>query len=463
MGFPARRDRGLAVPKGCWECDHGPMSRWWGVFLLLGYGGLEGCKTLEAGRGTPPTPEQVFARDLDEVRRKVEEARGVKFLRTPEVERIPPERRCCVVDSISQSAWVARQAQDTSDRMDRLLVAAGLLKPGISANLQRVRLDCMATRAMYLMASRKILVFVDSVPGSERDALAHEMVHALQGEKVDLVARVAQRREPDEVLGLLGALEGEAEFVSTRALGMRSPQCESEPPGAMSVLYAAIRSIAMFQPLPPSVILPAYAPYVYGQNLACVLQQRYGLAGLDTLLARPPRGSWQLWHVDAYLADRAPVDWDTAWEGFGRLPAGWSPLGQLRAGEARLAGLPLTWVRKRADEVLSGSGLGWAGDRLWVFTHPRWGDGLVWRLAFVDRNKAQQFASMWWSVRRVRSGANLPVWSSRKGVVVWSDRKKRVSQMHLVGNEVVLVEGFDAGDARRLVERALARETRRLE
>lgn len=381
----------------------------------------------------------------------------------PEVERIPPERRCCVVDSISQSAWVARQAMDTSNRVDRLMVAGGLLKPGISANLQRVRLDCMATRAMYLMASRKVLVFVDSIPGSERDALAHELVHALQGERIDLVSRVAARTEPDEVLGLLGALEGEAEFVSSRALGGRSPLCEKEPPGAMSVLYAGVRSIAMFQPLPPSVILPAYAPYVYGQNLACVLHQRYGLAGLDTLLARPPRGSWQLWHVDAYLADRAPVDWDTAWEGFGPVPAGWSPLGQMRAGEARLAGLPLTWDRQRADEVLRGSGLGWAGDRLWVFTHPRWGDGLVWRLAFVDREKAERFAAMWWSVRQLRSGANLPAWSSRKGVVVWSDRKRRVSQMRLVGNEVVLVEGFDASDTKRLTERALAKPSRSME
>lgn len=429
----------------------------------MGSGGLEGCKTLEAGRGPPATAEQVFARDLDEVRRRVEEARGVRFLRMPEVERIPPERRCCVVDSISQSAWVARQAMDTSNRVDRLMVAGGLLKPGISANLQRVRLDCMATRAMYLMASRKVLVFVDSIPGSERDALAHELVHALQGERIDLVSRVAARTEPDEVLGLLGALEGEAEFVSSRALGGRSPLCEKEPPGAMSVLYAGVRSIAMFQPLPPSVILPAYAPYVYGQNLACVLHQRYGLAGLDTLLARPPRGSWQLWHVDAYLADRAPVDWDTAWEGFGPVPAGWSPLGQMRAGEARLAGLPLTWDRQRADEVLRGSGLGWAGDRLWVFTHPRWGDGLVWRLAFVDREKAERFAAMWWSVRQLRSGANLPAWSSRKGVVVWSDRKRRVSQMRLVGNEVVLVEGFDASDTKRLTERALAKPSRSME
>lgn len=430
------------------------------MVLLGGCGVLAGCKTLEVGRGAAPTPEEAFARDLDEVRGKVEQARGVRFLRMPEVERIPPERRCCVVDSISQSAWVARQAQDTSDRMDRLLVAAGLLKPGISANLQRVRLDCMATRAMYLMASRKILVFVDSVPGSERDALAHELVHALQGERVDLVARVAQRTESDEVLGLLGALEGEAEFVSSRALGMRSPRCEPEPEGAMSVLHAAIRSIAMFQALPPSVILPAYAPYVYGRNLACVLHQRYGLAGLDTLLARPPRGSWQLWHVQDYLADRAPVDWDTAWEGFGRLPAGWSPLGQMRAGEARLAGLPLTWDRKRADELLGGTGLGWIGDRMWVFSHPIRGDGLVWRLAFVDRNKAQRFAALWWTIRKTRSGGDLPRWSAGKGQVVWIDRKRRALQMRLAGNEVVLVEGFDARESQRLLDKALAKDPR---
>jgi len=436
------------------------MWRRWEFILLVGGGLLSGCQGLGTARGPAPNSEEAFAAQVAEVKVKVELARGRTFVRMPLVDRIPPERRCCVVDSISRSAWVASQALDTSDHADRILVAAGLVKPGTSANLQRVTVDCMATKAMYLNATKRILVFVDSVPGSERDALAHELVHALQDEKTDLVRLVRSRSEPDEVLGLLGAMEGEAEFVSTMALGERPPACEVEPPGAMSTLYAAIHNVPMFQSLPPSVILPTYAPYVFGQNLACVLHRRYGMAGLDTLLDRPPRGSWQLWHAEAYLADRAPVDWDTAWEAFGRLPPGWIPMGQMRAGEARLAGLPLTWDRKRADEILAGSGLGWAGDRLWVFEDPRRGAGVVWRLAFVDRERADRFASMWWRVRGLRLGHDLPAWSSRKAIATWTDRRKRMYQVRVVGSEVLVVEGFEAGDALRIVERTLARKPR---
>ncbi len=425
---------------------------------------LCGCQLIQYGKPPQETEAQRLNRMASEVQEQVEQTRGIHFLHPPKVEPIPAAQRCKELDSAAQAGWVARSGMDLQGS-DRIWQAAGLLRDGDSSLQQRKHLDCIASRSLYQVHSKRILVFLDSMGQHEEHALAHEMVHALQDERLDLKQLFHSTKEPDEILGILGAVEGEAEFIATRSMEKEGStvECGGSNSGAMWKLDKAIRSLPDLSEIPSSIALPAYVPYVYGERLACRLYQRMGLAGLDTLLRRPPKGSWQLSRVDAYLQNVLVLDWDTSWAFLPPLPPGWKALGQARAGEAKLAGLPLTWDRKVARKALKDDGLGWNGDRLWVACHPQKGCALFWRLAFDDVDKARDFARMWWSLRSIRLGGKMPVWKDKRLMMTWSDPKGKTYQVRVEGCEVGIGEGFDRMATRRFLERTLQRRTRKLD
>lgn len=420
---------------------------------------FSGCLLVPHFQDATESEDQRLAKLAAEVREEVEEFRGRRFRTHPKVERILSDDRCDEVAAAAKTGWVAATAMDASTVTDRMWRAAGLLKDSDTVATQRRQLDCFASRSLYQVNSKRILVFMDSLHKDERRVLTHEMVHAWQDQHKDLRAILNSAREPDQRIGFLAAIEGEAEFVSGRITEVRKEAegCAASPSGAMWELDKAFRKIPHLAQAPPSVSLSAYVPYVFGERLACRMMERYGKAGLDTLLARPPAGSWQLWHLDDYLNNVQPVDWDTAWAFLPALPRGWVPLGSARSGEARLAALPLTWDRKLARKVLQGRGLAWRGDRIWVASRDSTREAILWRLAFTDPGKAQEFARTWWTLRETRLGIKLPSWKKKAKSVFWRDSLQVVYTVRVEGSEVGIAEGFDSLQTARLLSRTMAR------
>lgn len=416
----------------------------------------------------PPAPAPVaesvdrrLERKVDEVRERVERARGVAFRTIPKVERVSADRKCAELDSARRAGWVASKLGDSVQAVGRIWKALGIVPPEDAKRNDRSDRDCHAVLALYQAKAKRILLFGDPGGDSVDRNLAHEFVHALQDERFDLRRLLHSTTEPDEILGILGALEGEASFVAALVVDPSSVSgCGTVPAGALWSLDKSIRAVPELSMIPPAVSLPAYVPYVFGERLACALHARLGVAGLDTLLVRPPAGSAQLLSVDRYLSGRAPLDWDTSWTRFPALPRGWSALGHARIGEVRLAGLPLAWDRDLARRLLAGGATGWAGDRVWVATHPVKGEAVFWRLAFDSRKKALAFARIWWELRSIRLGRTLPAWNAGSDGAGWSDR--RASYQVLVrGSEVGVGEGFDSATTARFVRANLRRPPRK--
>lgn len=426
---------------------------------------LAGCRMV------PPAPAPVVGsvdpaleleRKVAQVRQRVELVRGVAFRAIPRVERVPADRKCAELDSARRAGWVASKLGDSLQVVDRIWKSMGIVPPEDGKKIGRSERDCHAVLALYQAKAKRILLFGDPQGDSIDRNLAHELVHALQDERFDLRRLLRSTVEPDEILGILGALEGEASFVAAMVVDPSSVSgCGGVVPGALWSLDKSIRAVPELSMIPPAVSLPAYVPYVFGERLACALHTRMGVAGLDTLLVRPPAGSAQLLSVDRYLSGRAPLDWDTSWVRFPALPSGWSALGHARIGEVRLAGLPLAWDRDLARRLLAGGATGWAGDRVWVATHPVKGEAVFWRLAFDSRKKALAFARIWWELRSIRLGRTLPAWNAASGGAIWTDSRRISYQVLVRGSQVGIGEGFDSATTARFLRatlRGLARK-----
>lgn len=423
---------------------------------------LQSCQVARSPLDKTPSEDERIAELAVQIQGDVESFRGIRFEVHPTVERILPTHRCDQLDSAAAAGWVAAKAVDATSATDSLWTAAGLLRPGTKVGSERRKLDCVASRSLYQVEHRRILIFSDSLHHDEERLLAHEMVHALQDQRSDLRRQIRSVDEPDERLGLMAALEGEAEFVAARVADPREikSDCKQNSSGALWQLNRALETHSNLATSSPSVSFPAYAPYVFGENLACRLYQRYGIGGLDTLFFRPPRGSWQLWHFDAYLENRLPVDWDTAWATFPPLPSGWFPRLQARAGEARLAGLPLTWDRSVARSLLTGSGLGWAGDRVWMAGDSTGRIALFWRLTFSDASDARAFAKGWWTLRAKRMRRALPALPYRANSISWTDSTGANFAVKRQGADVAIAEGLAEPSNQSFLEHLLHRRRR---
>lgn len=422
-----------------------------------------------ACRMVPPAPspetesaerERELERKVAEIRERVERFQGAAFHSIPRIVRVSADHKCAELDSARRAGWMAAKLGDSMLVVDRIWRAVGIVPRGEAESkaTDRSDRDCHAVRALYQAKAGRILLFGDAQGDSLDRSIAHELVHALQDERFDLRRMLRSTVEPDEILGILGALEGEASFVAAAVVAPEAmADCGSPPTGALWKLDKSIRAVPELSMIPPSVSLPAYLPYVFGERLACVLHLRLGAAGLDTLLMRPPAGSAQLLSVDGYLSGRKPVDWDSSWSQLPPLPREWSALGHLRIGEARLAGLPLAWDRGSARKLLAGGALGWRGDRVWVATHPVKGDAVFLRLAFDSPKKARAFARIWWSLRSIRLGTRLPAWNAASEGASWTDRRGVSYQVLVRGAEVGVGEGFDSATTARFLRKNMRR------
>lgn len=402
-----------------------------------------------------PTQEWVDSVSL-EIAARMEHRLKHRFTRMPQVLLIDPQSRESVLDSFPMAV-----RKDTLVR--RLWQSIGLYRTAETEAVQSGKLRQIATRAIYLPRSHRILLVPSSDPDQLEQTMAHEMLHAMQRELLPMERRLRTIRDEDEMVGFLGALEGQAEYLAPALLAydLRRSDC-ALPASPLGLLAQAIHSQPQFRTMPPALTLPSYAPYVYGWMLACHAVSRYGLGGADTLLRRLPAGSWQLWHPESYLADEKPHDWDTSWADF-RLPRPWKPVGQTRIGEIRLAALLLEWDRDQAMKLFEDKGaLGWKGDRLWVARHSDGSYGNIWALRFVSAQAAQTFGKAWWSIQSLRLDTSLPSpqWGPLGLEALGSDSLDRVQRFSQQETDLFLVQGFGSGQTERILRQLRKRRSR---
>ena len=426
------------------ECEwYDPAMRWGGswslgvVFLIVA--ALAGCLGWVEPDQPARVPDQAWADSTAlEIAMRMERLWGHRFRKMPRVQMVSPDSVGTVLDSFP---IVVRK--DTVVR--KVWAAIGLYRKEEREQVAAGKLRQVATRSLFVPRARRILLIPGADPAPLELCLAHEMVHAMQDEICPINDRMKSIQGEDEMVGYLGAMEGLAVYLAPRlAHDGADRNAHQVPPGPIWLLAEAIRKTPVFDSVPPALVLPSYAPYLFGVSLVSRSVWRHGLEGLDSVLNRPPEGSWQLWNPDDYLAGEHAVDWDTSWTSL-NLPTDSRLVGQARIGEIRIAALLLEWDREAARDLLVGDGLGWKGDRLWVEEQKgRRNPSIVWMVRFGGDKAARRFAQVWWNVRGRQLGQKMSNLDENSSGLVGRSRSGQgiFAVMRQEREQVTIVDGF---------------------
>lgn len=224
-------------------------------------------------------------------------------------------------------------------------------------------------------------VNLDSLSQETTDTLAHELTHALQDAKFDLLATGKKLEDNlDQNLAWTCVVEGDA-VTTQRAY---SAQYGLAPLSGRVFLVVDRSALA---DVPASISRELYFPYREGTDWLAAVRQRGGNDAVDRLLQAPPAGGT--------AAVLQPSLFDAGWappavslpDVTRALGAGWSRESGGTFGEFELRNY--LQLRLPASEAVRGSG-GWGGDHYDVYVHGGQSVALF-RLRFQSAGQAQQF------------------------------------------------------------------------
>jgi hypothetical protein len=310
----------------------------------------------------------------------VEGASGLSFLRPP---RLGLRTRAEVRQYVTRS--YAREA--SPERLAAIATAYHLL--GLlpdTAGFARLVVDLHAEelRGYYDPPTDSLFCVEGSTLPELREVMAHELVHAVQAQYVDLKPERERGWDNDRRTAFHALIEGQATYATMRLLAPRRNVV------AETAIWDFITSHLRAGPM----ARPAYrraplwlregllAPYLYGAQFVNYWQAS---SFADTLPFGPrlPLSTEQILHFDRYAAGDRPVTLrfaDRTDDGTG--------LAEDVVGELELQMLMAQLAR--APSLGRPGAIGWGGDRYRLVRTPE-GAALVWYLVWDDRESAAAF------------------------------------------------------------------------
>lgn len=318
-----------------------------------------------------------LARLVDSLRGPVERAAGLTF-------RTPPRSALRSRDQV-RAYLLGKLDQELPPARMRGLESAyrlfGMLPDTLE--LRRLLLDLYAEQVAGYYDPDSTTLF--GVAGADRAqlrlVLAHEMVHALQGQYLPLDSILKATTSNDRLTAAQAILEGQATLVSIDVLA--PGQGATKSPRFWEMYRDQVREQQTAMPIfarAPLVVREALIfPYLDGAEF----MHWWTTAGpKDTLPYGPrmPVSTEQILHPDRYAHGDLPValafgpDSGVVYEdGLGE--------SEIRVLLAVLTG---------SDEVQTVVPIGWGGDRFRVYETPA-GPALVWYVVWDDRRSADRF------------------------------------------------------------------------
>lgn len=246
----------------------------------------------------------------------------------------------------------------------------------------------------YSSASNRIvIVSANETPIVDRTTLAHELMHALQDQRLSLLGGADS---PEDAMAQTGVVEGDASYVEERY----EARCESEwdcidRPNGNSAGGLADEDLGLY--------LTVFAPYSEGPEFVHHRYERGGWDAVNELYTRPPESSEQLLHPEQYPDDRPErvIVPDRSTAAFDRAGSG------AAIGEATM--FAMLWNQRTIDRgslsqnpgpyspynYSTPATKGWAGDRLVPYfaaeTDGSEADGYVWTIRWESRHDAREF------------------------------------------------------------------------
>ncbi|HEU4588544.1 MAG TPA: hypothetical protein VFS11_07850 [Gemmatimonadales bacterium] len=345
----------------------------WGVCALIALGAA--CRG-EPRRAAPS--DAVIAELVDSLRPGVERAAGMRFKTTP---------RSAMRSKEQVRAYLTRKLRDElpPERVKGIEAAyrlIGLLPDSVKLESLLIDLYTEQVAGYYDPDSTTLFGVTGADRAQLRLVLAHEMVHALQGQYLRLDSIMKDIRSNDRLAAAQAVLEGQATLVSIRVLSpdtdvTASPEFWNDYRAMISQQQA---SMPVFARAPLIIRETLLFPYLDGAEF----MRWWSTSPLrDTVPYGPrmPVSTEQVLHPDRYLAHDMPVPV--------RFTDGPAPMYEDMLGELEIRVLQVQ--QRGRDAVVPGAGaIGWGGDRYRVYDTPH-GPALVWYIAWDDARAGERF------------------------------------------------------------------------
>lgn len=345
----------------------------WGVCALIALGAA--CRG-EPRRAAPS--DAVIAELVDSLRPGVERAAGMRFKTTP---------RSAMRSKEQVRAYLTRKLRDElpPERVKGIEAAyrlIGLLPDSVKLESLLIDLYTEQVAGYYDPDSTTLFGVTGADRAQLRLVLAHEMVHALQGQYLRLDSIMKDIRSNDRLAAAQAVLEGQATLVSIRVLSpdidvTASPEFWNDYRAMISQQQS---SMPVFARAPLIIRETLLFPYLDGAEF----MRWWSTSPLrDTVPYGPrmPVSTEQVLHPDRYLAHDMPVPV--------RFTDGRAPMYEDMLGELEIRVLQAQ--QRGRDAVVPGAGaIGWGGDRYRVYDTPH-GPALVWYIAWDDVRAGERF------------------------------------------------------------------------
>jgi len=313
------------------------------------------------------------------------------------------------------------EAEDMQEARDEY-IALGLFPEDVNLRLLIKNLMAEQVVGFYDPEHQDLVIREDAARGLTRTgispsllqgriAMVHELVHALQDQRLGLRAAMDQERDTDADNALHSLVEGDATLAMLGWVIARAWQPLSvltTDPDRLRAVQQVAPSGELLLAAPRIVQVSLMAPYLRGLAFCAALHARGGFAAVDRAHAEPPRSMEQVMHPEKFLAGEAPDAISLP-----DLPsleaAGFAPVLEDTLGELEL-GVYLGLGRTTGIDEQAAAG--WGGDRLRVYRSPG-GLAAAWLTTWDDEDEAREAES---AARRAQDAASAEARESQRVV-----------------------------------------------
>lgn len=333
-----------------------------------------------ACRGERPAPAaaDTLSRMVDSLRGRVEHATGLQFKSPPRsAMRTREQVRTYLLRKLDEELPASKlEGLETAYRL------FGMLPDTLDLRPMLLELYTEQVAGYYDPDSAMLFGVTGADPTQLRVVVAHEMVHALQGERMPLDSILSDKSNNDRLAAAQSILEGQATLGGMKALfppGMDPTQ----EPEFWSEYAEQIRggqaSMPVFARAPLVVREALIFPYLAGAEFMHWWETSpfrdsvpYG--------PRMPVSTEQVLHPERYARRDVPVSIS--------FPSAPDVLYEDVLGESEVQVLMAQLAG--ASEVRDKSPVGWGGDRYRVYRTPA-GAALVWYVVWDEKGAADRF------------------------------------------------------------------------
>lgn len=344
-----------------------------------------------SGTARPATAKERAA--IDALVRAAEEVRQLKLLRPVSIE---------IEDGDAITESLRTQIKDEDIEQARLIYGAlGLLDA--NADLRAMFAGVLGEQVIgyYDPESGRLVVREDVMSGltgafgpeqmqEARLVLVHEIVHALQEQRLGLGESYQAERTADADNGFRAVVEGDATLAMlAHALRQQGIPLSAATQGIQQMGgYLDVNALVRGEKLddaPAILRVTLVAPYLRGLQFIAAVQARGGWPAVNNAHRRPPVSSEQVLHPDKYFA-REPAEVVSVIDNPSVLAAGFERAAVDTLGELELSVYLGQTETSGTDEAAAA---GWAGDELVVYAR---GEelALVWWTSWDSAAEAEE-------------------------------------------------------------------------